>query len=105
MTIDSDSYPNLLTSGNTLTVSYNITNNGEKSIPLSSWIDQIYLSSQSGADHATILENGVLIGEVINNRDLEVSETYSVSTVVSLPYDINQYVYLIVISMRILEIH
>ena len=97
VTIDSDSYPNSLTSGNTLTVSYNVTNNGEKSIPLSSWIDQIYLSSQSGEDRATILENGVLIGEVINNRDLEVSETYSESTVVSLPYDINQYVYLIVV--------
>ena len=97
VTIDSNNYPDAVTSGSSITVNYNITNIGERPITLSSWTDQIYLLSQSGQDRATILDNGVLIGEVINNRDLEVSETYSVSTVVSLPYGLNQYVYLIVV--------
>ena len=97
ITTDNSNYPDSLTSGSTLTVSYNVTNIGERSISLSSWTDRIYLSPQSGIDRVTIFDNGILLGEVINNRDLEVGETYSVSTVVSLPYGVNQYVYLIVV--------
>ena len=92
-----DNYPDSLTSGSTMTVSYNVTNVGEKSIALSSWTDQIYLLSQSGLDRATILENGMFLGEVINNQELEVGEAYSVSTIVSLPYGLNRYVYIVVV--------
>ena len=90
-------YPTSLTSGNTLTVYYNITNIGERSISLSSWTDRIYLSTLSGLDREMIIENGIFLREIINNRDLEVDEVYSVSTVVTLPYGINRYVYLIVV--------
>ena len=90
-------YPTSLTSGNSLSVSYNITNIGERSISLSSWTDQIYLSTQSGLDREMILENSIFLGEIVNNRDLKVDDVYSVSTVVTLPYGINRYVYLIVV--------
>ena len=95
--INSSNYPGSLTSGSAITVSYNVTNIGERSIALSSWTDQIYLSPQSGLDRKTIQENGMFVGEVINNRELEVGEAYSVSTVVSLPYGLNQYVYIMVV--------
>ena len=90
-------YPTSLTSSNSLTVQYNITNIGERSISLSSWTDRIYLSTQGGLDREMILENGIFLGEIINNRDLEIDDVYSVSTVVTLPYGINRYVYLIVV--------
>ena len=95
--INSSNYPDSFISGSTIIVSYNVTNIGERSIALSSWTDRIYLSSQSGLDRASILENGMILGEVINNRELEVGESYSVSTIVSLPYGLNRYVYIVVV--------
>lgn len=95
--IKSSNYPGSLTSGSAITVSYNVTNIGERSIALSSWTDQIYLSPQSGLDRATIQETAMFLGEVINNQELEVGEAYSVSTVVSLPYGLNRYVYIMVV--------
>ena len=97
ITINGSHFPDSLFSGSILTVSYNVANIGERSIALSSWTDRVFLSSQSGLDRATILENSVLLGEVINNRELEISEAYSVSTVVSLPYGLNRYVYIVVV--------
>ena len=95
--INGSNYPDSLTSGSALTVSYNVTNIGERSIALSSWTDQIYLLSQSGLDRAAILENGMFLGEIINNRELEIHGVYSVSTIVSLPYGLNRYVYIAVV--------
>ena len=97
ITINGSHFPDSLFSGSILTVSYNVANIGERSIALSSWTDRVFLSPQSGLDRATILENSVLLGEVINNRELEISEAYSVSTVVSLPYGLNRYVYIVVV--------
>ncbi len=95
--INSSNYPDSLTSGSIITVSYNVTNVGDKSITLSSWTDQIYLLSQSGLDRAAILENGMFLGQVINNRELEIREAYSISTTVSLPYGLNRYVHIAVV--------
>ena len=95
--IDTRNISASLTSGNTLQVNYNVTNIGERSISLSSWTDQIYLSPRSHLDRETILESGIFLREIINNRDLEVNEAYSVSTLVPLPHGLNQYVYLIVV--------
>ena len=90
-------FPSYMTSGNSLTVHYNITNIGDRSISLSSWTDRIYLSTQGGLNREMILENGIFLREIISNRDLEVDDVYSVSTIVTLPYGINRYVYLIVV--------
>ena len=97
VTIDSSHYPASLTSGSTLTVTYNVTNIGERSVSLSSWTDRIYLSPQSGIDRETILETGLYLGEVINNQHLDIGQAYSVSTELSLPYGINQFLYVIVV--------
>ena len=95
--INSSSFPDSLISGSSITVSYNVTNVGRRSIALSSWTDQIYLLSQSGLDRAAILENGMFLGEVIHNRQLEIGESYAVSTSVSLPYGLNRYVHVVVV--------
>ena len=97
VTIDISNSSDSLTSGSSLTVHYNVTNIGERSIDLSSWTDRIYLSSHSGIDRTVIMEDGIFLGEVINNKNLEVGKTYSVSSVVSLPYRINRYVYFVVV--------
>ena len=97
VTVDSSHYPASITSGSTLTVMYNVTNIGERSVSLSSWTDRIYLSPQSGIGRETVLETGLYIGEVINNQHLEVGQSYSVSTELSLPYGLNRYLYVIVV--------
>ena len=95
--IDTSNYPGSLTSRSLLTVSYNVTNIGERSVGLSSWTDQIYLSHQSTLDRAMIAQDGTFLGEIVHNRDLQVGEAYYVSTEMLLPYEVNRYVYIAVI--------
>ena len=44
-----------------------------------------------------IFQDGIFLGEIVHNRDLQVGEAYYVSTEILLPYEVNRYVYLAVI--------
>jgi CARDB len=66
--------PSLVTSGNTINIQWQVTNNGNTA--LGNWFDQIYLS-QNG--------NAMLIKEVAHSGPLSLGESYNASTELDIP--------------------
>ena len=99
VSITTTNLPINLTSGNTFTIAYNVTNVGEASVPLSSWTDRLYLvrTNQDLTSRSAILSTGIPIGGFVNNRELGMRETYEVSLLVSPPYQLNQFMFLAVV--------
>ena len=89
--------PTSLTAGQNFLTGYEVINFGEVGVDTTSWIDGIYLSSVSDADRDTVLESGILLSSILNNRELAAGERYEAYVDVTIPYGINQLLYLAVV--------
>ena len=95
--VNSANLPVSLLAGQTITFEYVISNIGEATLTTSSWTDEVYLYPGSSAYRDTVLRDGVLLTQVLNNRELEIGESVTISVNVSIPYGINQLMYFVVI--------
>ena len=89
--------PDLALSGDKLQIDYVVTNVGDSPLNLASWLDGIYLVSKKSFDRNQVLENGILLTQVLNNRDLNKNGQYSTSVTITVPYAINEPQYLAVL--------
>lgn len=95
--VNKDIIPTSLVAGQVVAVQYEVVNVGETSVSIMSWTDGIFLAMESDADLNSILENGILLQQIINNRPLDVQQGYSVTSNITVPYGINQLMYLTVV--------
>ena len=95
--VNSASLPSSLTAGHTFEVMYEVFNTGEASLSATSWTDGVFLHPSSNADRNTILENGILLSHIMHNRQLAGGENYTASVNVTVPYGINQLMYIAVV--------
>ena len=92
-----DSLPTSLYSGQSLTIAYTVTNNGQEAIRSSSWIDGIYLSSVPNPTRSFLSEQGLLIGQRINTMELLEGQSYSIEYNVTIPYDVIGQQYIVIL--------
>ena len=92
-----DNLPNTLLAGQSFIVHYEILNTGEVDTGTASWVDALYLTSTPDADRDTIIQNGILLKHIVNNRQLLSGESYTVSENITVPYSVNEALYLVVI--------
>ena len=95
--VNSANLPTSLIAGQTTTLEYDISNVGEATLSTSSWTDEVYLYPSSNADRYTVLRNGIFLARVVNNRELDIAETITISVNVTIPYGINQLMHFVVI--------
>ena len=96
--VNSVNLPTSLVAGQTITFEYDISNVGEATLSTNSWTDEVYLYPSSDADRDTILRNGIFLARILNNRELEVGDTITISVNVTIPYGINQLMHFVVIA-------
>ena len=96
--VNSANLPTSLVAGQTITFEYDISNVGEATLSTNSWTDEVHLYPSSDADRDTILHSGIFLAQVLNNRELEVGDTITISVNVTIPYGINQLMYFLVIA-------
>ena len=89
--------PTSIEAGQTLTVEYIVTNVGNGPLTLASWTDAVYLTTSNSNNRNEVLEDGILLTQLLINRELGSSESYTVSVNVTVPYGVNQQSYLAVI--------
>ena len=92
-----DNLPNTLLAGQNFLIHYDILNTGEVDTGTASWVDALYLTRTPDADHDTIIQNGILLKHIVNNRQLLSGESYTVSENITVPYSVNEVLYLVVI--------
>ena len=92
-----DNLPNTLLAGQNFIVHYEIFNTGEVDTGTASWVDALYLTSTPDANRDTIIQNGILLKHIVNNRQLLSGESYTVSENITVPYAVNEVLYLVVI--------
>ena len=86
--------PSRAIAGETFPLFYDITNKGEKDLPTSSFTSEIYLIPDvSGARRQV---NGIFLRQIIHTLSLSVNETQPLSTNITMPYGVNQFVFLAV---------
>ena len=95
--VNSANLPTSLIAGQTITLEYDISNVGEATLSTSSWTDEVYLYPFSNVDRDTVLRDGIFLARVVNNRELDIGETITISVNVTIPYGINQLMYFVVI--------
>lgn len=96
--VSSANLPASLQAGQIVMFEYIISNVGEATLTTSSWTDEIYLYPVSAASRDTVLRDGIFLTQVLNNRELEVGESVTISVNVTIPYGINQLMYFVVVS-------
>ena len=88
--------PTTLIAGNQMLVTYSVTNIGDLPITAGSWTDGIYFSLYN-TNRNLVLAQGILLKRVVNVQQLNVGQTYYVSTYISIPYGINNMLYLVLV--------
>ena len=89
--------PTMLVAGQTFVVEYIVVNTGEVNIGTDSWVDGVYLTSMPTASRDIIINLGILLTQVVNNRQLSIGESYSVSVNVTVPYSVNELMHIVVV--------
>ena len=89
--------PTSIEAGQTLTVEYIVTNVGNGPLSLASWTDAVYLTTSNSNNRNEVLEDGILLTQLLINRELGRNESYIVSVNVTVPYGVNQQSYIAVI--------
>ena len=82
--------PDLALSGDELQIDYAVINTGDSPLNLASWLDGIYLVSKKSFDRNQVLEDGILLTQVLNNRNLDKNGRYSTSVTITIPYAISE---------------
>ena len=95
--IDKEDLPVVITAGQVLTFKYDISNIGKVSLPLSSWIDALYLYPFVTSKESDIRQNGIFLSQVLHTMTLSADETSLVMENISFPYGINQHMYLTIL--------
>lgn len=85
--INQEIVPTILT-GQTFILSYTVTNIGQVSIGTTSWIDRVYISSAQNASRSFLLNNGLLLSQNLNNMQLSIGETYTVTVNLTVPHEL-----------------
>lgn len=88
VSIDTDILPSSYSTGQELTMSYTVTNVAKVSVGASSWVDGIYLSRVANPSRSFLLSDGFLIGQNLNNMQLEEEGMYAVTLNVTLPHEV-----------------
>lgn len=88
--------PTGLVAGNQVLVTYSVKNVGDYAISGGSWTDGIYFSAYS-TDRYLVMSQGRLLKRVVNAQQLNVGQTYYVSTYVDVPYGVNNILYLVLV--------
>ena len=96
-----------LKAGQDLTIQYEITNEGDGKLSMTSWTDGIYLYPTTNADKETVLADGIFLKEILHNRQLEIGEKLVISTNAVVPFHINKtlFLYVLVDVNRKLEVN
>ena len=89
--------PTSTTAGQTLTIEYTVSNVGNSRLNLASWLDGIYLTASNNIDRSLVFEEGILLTQILNNREINKNEIYTTSVNVTVPHGVNQPLYLTVI--------
>ena len=89
--------PSSAFAGETLAIQYNVSNAGKASLPLSSWTDGVYLVTDANANRNTILKDGVFLGNILHNRNIEAGVQFEVFINISIPSLLNQLWYFAVV--------
>ena len=89
-----DKLPSRAIARETFPLFYDITNKGEKDLPTSSFTSEIYLIPEVSGSRRQV--NGIFLRQIIHTLSLSVNETQSLSTNITIPYDVNQLVFLVV---------
>src|SRR5262249_48855910 len=85
------SVPSSAIAGHTLPISYRITNAGSSITPNTSWTDRIYLSAD-----ASLSSDDIKLADLIHYGALDASQSYDVSTNLTLPNTLSGNYYVIV---------
>ena len=89
--------PSMLVAGQSFVVEYDVFNTGGVNIGTDSWVDGIYLISMPSASRDIIDNLGILLTQFVNNRQLPIGESYSVSVNVTVPYSVNELMHVVVV--------
>ena len=89
--------PTFAHAGEQLEIDYEVTNFGDSTLRLTSWIDGIYLIPSNLVDRNEAITNGILLTQVLNNHELEEGDKYFTSVSVSVPYGVNQPLFLAIV--------
>lgn len=95
--INSANLPSVLLAGQTLLIEYDVSNTGEVNVGTDSWVDGVYLTSMPTASRDVIIDSGILLTQVLNNRQLTTGDRYSVSVNVTVPYSVNELMYIVIV--------
>ena len=95
--INGTNVPATLIAGQTMAVEYQVVNVGEMSVSITSWTDGIFLVMERDSDRSSILDTGIPLQQILNNRQLDLQGSYTTSTNVTIPYGISQLLHLAVV--------
>ena len=91
------SIPNNAQAGEDLQIDYEVSNIGDMSLNLAAWLDGVYLISSKSVDRSEIITSGLLLAQVLNNRELDKDEKYLTSVSVSVPHGINEPLFIAIV--------
>lgn len=95
--INDISLPISALAGDKLQIDYTVTNVGDSPLNLASWIDGIFLISSKSVGRSEIFDRGIPLTQILNNRELAKNDQHSTSVSVTVPYGINEPLFLAVV--------
>ena len=91
------SLPNSALAGEELQIGYTLINVGDSPLNLASWLDGIFLVSSKSVSRSEIFDRGILLTQVLNSRELAKNDQHSTLVHVTVPYGINEPLFLAVV--------